>query len=89
MSTFSKLQQKSPAYVELLERSLYEQMMWVAYSHKSSVLINSSLHRTAGPEILPSQTYDYDALTSLALKSSQLANWRPETQVETDKGLEV
>lgn len=42
----------------------------------------SSLFRTARPKILPSQTYDYDALTSFALKSSQLADWSTMGQAE-------
>lgn len=38
--------------------------------------------RTAGPEIFPSQTYDYDALTSFALNSGQLADWSTTGQAD-------
>lgn len=39
----------------------------------------SLFFRTAGPEIFPSQTYDYDTLTSFALNSGQLADWNTTT----------
>jgi len=59
--------------------------MWIyAYIYLGAVLI-SPLFRTAGPEILPSQTYDYDALTSFALKSSQLTDWSTTVQAEPNK----
>ena len=43
------------------------------------------LFRTAGPEILPSQTYDYDDLTSFALKSGCLKDWSATEQKEMGK----
>ncbi|KIK49781.1 hypothetical protein GYMLUDRAFT_253574 [Collybiopsis luxurians FD-317 M1] len=50
VSTLNTLQQNAPAYVDLLQSDLYEQMM------------------TAGPEVVPPQSYDYDALNAFALQ---------------------
>lgn len=61
-----KLQQQATSYVERLQTDLYEAMMWVCFV-VGKFIEWKMFCRTASPQTIPPQTYDYAALNMFAL----------------------
>jgi hypothetical protein len=89
MTSLDGLQKQSPAYIEFLQKELFERMMYVIffgiYTISCWYIFCWYLFlRTAGPEVVPPQIYDYTTLNSFALQNQLAAEDSHSEDPEVD-----
>lgn len=69
-STLVQIEEKAPAYFRLLQTTLFTEMMYLLIDPNlmSGLTLQS---RTAAPETVPVQTYDYKSLDAFALAEKE------------------